>query len=52
MVYDVFVPNWSAEVDMAAAAKLLQQESEKLGKPALNVESFVEGRFLEENLRG
>jgi ABC-type nitrate/sulfonate/bicarbonate transport system substrate-binding protein len=51
MVYDVFVPNWSAEVDMAAAAKLLQQEREKLGKPARSISDFVDARFLEEAMK-
>ena len=51
MVYDVFVPNWSAEVDMPATANLLRKESEKLGKPIPKVDSFVDSRFLGEALR-
>jgi ABC-type nitrate/sulfonate/bicarbonate transport system substrate-binding protein len=51
MVYDVFVPNWSAEIDIAAAARLLEHASHKLGKPTPPLESFVDLSFLREAQR-
>ena len=51
MVYDVFVPNWSAEVDMPATANLLRRASEELGKPMPPVGDFVDVRFLEGAMR-
>ncbi len=50
MVYDIFIPHWSAEVDIDATAKLLGGASQKLGKEAPPGKSFLDLRFLKEAL--
>lgn len=51
MVYDIFVPHWSADVDVPATTELLRGASEKLGKPAPPLGDFADLRFLEAALR-
>ena len=50
IVYDIFIPYWSAEVDVGAMTKLLEGASQKLGKTAVPGKSFLDLRFLKEAL--
>ena len=50
IVYDIFIPHWSAEVDVGAMAKMLEGASQKLGKTAVQGKSFLDLRFLKEAL--
>jgi ABC-type nitrate/sulfonate/bicarbonate transport system substrate-binding protein len=47
MVYDVFIPNWSASIDLPATTRLLRRASGDLKRPMPPVSGFVESRFLE-----
>jgi len=50
IVYDIFIPHWSAEVDEGAMAKMLEGASQKLGKTAIPGNGFLDLRFLKEAL--
>ena len=50
IVYDIFIPHWSAEVDVGAMTNLLEGASQKLRKTAVPGKSFLDLRFLKEAL--
>jgi hypothetical protein len=51
MAYDSAAPYWNPAVDPKAIDRLLRVTSEKLGKPPVPAERFLELRFLQEALR-
>ncbi|MPZ14807.1 MAG: hypothetical protein GEU73_10375 [Chloroflexi bacterium] len=48
--YDEVAPYWRPEIDLPSLDGAIKQACEKLGKPALSADTFVDMRFLEEAL--
>ena len=46
MVWDAFSPFWTAEIDVAGVDKLMHTACDKLGKPYVPVDSYVDTRFI------